>query len=112
MSYFVTGYFGSTKAIDSHLHHCVYQQCDIFIALVVVQSLSCAQIFVTSWTVACQTPLSMAFPRQEYWKGLPFPPPGDLPDPGIKPASPALAGGFFTTQPPGKPLLLLNSTQF
>ncbi|ELR60425.1 hypothetical protein M91_18992, partial [Bos mutus] len=47
-----------------------------------------------------QAPLSMGFPRQEYWSGLPFPTPGDLPDPGIKPASlvsPALAGGFFTT---------------
>ena len=43
------------------------------------------------------------FPRQEYWGGLPFPSPGDLPDPGIKPASPALSGRFFTTEPPGKP---------
>ena len=51
-------------------------------------------------TVACQTPLSMEFSRQEYWSGLPFPSPGDLPDTGIEPASltsPALAGGFFTT---------------
>ena len=46
----------------------------------------------------------MGFPRQESWSGLPFPSPGDLPDPGIKPASPALAGGFFTTELPGKPL--------
>ena len=45
----------------------------------------------------------MGFPRQEYWSGLPFPPPGDLSDPGIEPASPTLAGGFFTTEPPGKP---------
>jgi len=45
--------------------------------------------FVTSWTVACQTPLSTGFPRQEYWSGLPLPSPGDLPDPGIEPASPA-----------------------
>ena len=50
-----------------------------------------------------QVPLSMGFPRQEYWSGLPFPSPGDLPDPGIKPKSPALAGRFFTTEPPGKP---------
>ena len=62
------------------------------------------QLFVTPWTLAHQVPLSMGFPRQEYWSGLPFPPPGDLPDPGIKPESPALAGGFFTTEPPGKPL--------
>ena len=55
------------------------------------------------WTVARQAPLSMEFFSQEYWSGLPFPTPGDLPDPGIKPGSPALAGGFFTTEPPGKP---------
>ena len=60
--------------------------------------------FVTPWTVAYQAPLSTGFPRQEYWSGLPFPSPGDLSDPGIEPMSPALAGGFFTTEPPGKPL--------
>ena len=49
--------------------------------------------------------MSMGFPRQEYWNGLPFPSPGDLPNPGIKPVSCALPGGFFTTQPPGKPSL-------
>ena len=55
---------------------------------------------VTLWTVACQAPLSVEFSRKEYWNGLPFPPPGDLPEPGIKPMSlmsPALAGGLFTT---------------
>ena len=59
------------------------------------------------WTVACQAPLSVEFSRQEYWCGVPFPPPGDLPDPGIKLASPmslALAGRFFTTEPPETPL--------
>ena len=58
--------------------------------------------------VARLAPLSTGFPRQEYWSGLPFPSPGDLPDPGIErasPASPALAGRFFTTEPPGKPQL-------
>ena len=68
--------------------------------------LSCGQFFVTSWIVARQTPLSMGFSRQEYWSGFPFPPPGDLPEPGLKstsPESPALADGFFTTVPPGKP---------
>ena len=50
----------------------------------------------------CQAPLSMGFPKQEYWSGLPFPLLGHLPDPGIEPVSPALAGGFFTTEPPGK----------
>ena len=62
--------------------------------------------FAASWTVAHQALLSMGFLRQEYWSGLPFPPPGHLPDLGIKPESPAvpeLAGGFFTTEPPGKP---------
>ena len=57
------------------------------------QLLSCVQLFATPWTVACQAPLSMGFFRQEYWSGLPFPSPGDLPDPGIKhtsPRSPAL----------------------
>ena len=52
--------------------------------------------FATPWTVAYQAPLSMGFPRQEYWSGLPCPPPGDLPNPGVKPMSPPLAGGFFT----------------
>ena len=52
---------------------------------------------VAPWTVAHQVPLSMGFSRQEYWSGVPFPPPGDLPDPETEPASPALAGRFFTT---------------
>ena len=55
------------------------------------------------WTVAHQALLSKEFPRQEYWNGLSFPSPWDLPDPGIKPMSPAFASGFFTTEPPGKP---------
>ena len=54
-------------------------------------------------TVAHHAPLSVAFPRQECWSGLPCSSPGDGPDPGIKPASPALAGGFFTSEPAGKP---------
>ena len=70
------------------------------------QSLSCVQLFVTPWTVAHQAPLSMGFPRQEYWSGMPFSPPRGLLEPGIKPmspVSPALAVGLFTTEPPGKP---------
>ena len=59
---------------------------------------------MTSWTVACQTSLYRGLPRKEYWSGLPFPSPGDLPDPGIKSISPALAGRLFTTERPGKPL--------
>ena len=54
------------------------------------------------WTVAHQTPQFVRFPRHEHWSGLPFPPPGDLLDPGIKPVSPALAGRFLTIEPPGK----------
>ena len=67
-----------------------------------ISSLRHIRLFVIPWTVARQAPLSTGFPRQEYWSGLPFPSPGDLPCPGIKPASPALTGGFFTTAPPGK----------
>ena len=59
-------------------------------------SLSCVEPFGIPRTVAYQAPLSMGFSRQEYWSGLPFPSPGDLPRPGIKPGSPALADGFFT----------------
>ena len=62
--------------------------------------ISCVRLCTTPCTVALQAPLSMEFSRQEYWSGLPFLYPGDLPDPGIKPASfmsPALTGGFFTT---------------
>ena len=65
------------------------------------ESISCSVVFdsAIAWTVALQAPLSMGFARQEFWSGLPCPPPGDLPHPGIEPtslASPALAGGFFT----------------
>ena len=62
----------------------------------------CLTLSVTPWTAAHQAPLSMAFSRQEYWNCLQFPIPGDLPNPGIKPTPPALAGVFFTTMPPGK----------
>ena len=67
--------------------------------------------FVSPWTIACQASVSMGFPRQEYWSGLSFPSPGDLPDPGIKPMPPessALTGGFFSTVPQGKPLVCLQ----
>ena len=81
-------------------------RCGLTCLCVHAQSLTCVQLFVTPWTVAHQAPLSVGFPRQEYWSGLPFPSPGDLPNPGIEPrspASPVLAGRFFTTAPPGKP---------
>ena len=65
--------------------------------------------FVTPWTDAHQAPLSMGFPRQEYWSGLPFYFLGDLPNPGIELAFPAFAGEFFTTKPLGKPIILIAS---
>ena len=64
--------------------------------------------FATPRTEACQAPLSVGVARKEYWSGLPFYSPGDLPDPGIKPMSPALAGQFFTTKPPGKPKCMIG----
>ena len=84
---------GSVSEIPQKLTECY----------VVVQSLSHVRFFATPWTVARQAPLSMGFSQQGYWSGLPFPPPGHLPEPGIEPVSPALSGGFFTTEPPGKP---------
>ena len=63
-----------------------------------------SNFFTTPWTVACQVPLSMQFSRQEYWSGLHFPSSENLPDLGIKPMALALAGRFFTTEPPGKPV--------
>ena len=72
----------------------------------ILSRFSRVQLFVTPWTVVHQAPLSTGFPGQEYWSGLPFPPPEDLPDSRIEqvsPAAPALAGGFFTSVPPGKP---------
>ena len=90
--------------------HTFYWGCCIWFLLksiyrVCAQSISPVQLYATPRTVASQAPLSMGFPKQEYWSGLPFPTLEDLLDTGIKPTSPALAGGFFTTEPPGKPLL-------
>ena len=67
--------------------------------------LSCVQLFVTPWTVARQAPLSLGFPRQEYWSGLPFPSPGDLPEPGIKPEAPALAADSLPLSHQGSPCM-------
>ena len=95
----ITYHFSCLASLFSHFH------CPGFVC-VCAQSLGRVQHFVTPWTVAHQVPLFMEFSRQECWNGLPFPPPGDLPDPGIEavspPTSPALAGRFFTTEPPGK----------
>ena len=67
-----------------------------------VKLLSHVRLFATLWTVAQQAPLSMGFSRQEYWSGLLFPSPGDLPDPGIEPRSPPLQAEALTSEPPGK----------
>ena len=66
-----------------------------------VKSLTCVGLFVTPWTVAYQAPPSTGFSRQEYWSGLPFPSPGDLPDPGIESGSPALQADALPSKPPG-----------
>ena len=66
--------------------------------------LSRVRLFATLWTIAYQAPPSMGFSRQEYWSGLPFPSPGDLPDPGVEPRSPALEADALTSEPPGKPI--------
>ena len=73
--------------------------------LCVLSHFSCVQLFVTPWTEFCQAPPSMGFSRQEYWSGVPFPPPEDLPDPGIEPGClVSFTGrGFFTTSAAGKP---------
>ena len=73
-----------------------------------VKSLSRVRLFVTSWTVAYQAPPSMEFSRQEYWSRLPFPSPGNLPDSGIEPGSPAFQADTLTSGPPGKPRIRLS----
>ena len=71
-----------------------------------VKSLSRVRLFVTPWTEAHQAPPSMKFSRQEYWSGLPFPSPGNLPNLGIEPGSPALGADALLSEPPGKPGML------
>ena len=73
-----------------------------------VKSLSHVRLFATPWTVAFQAPLSMGFSRQEYRSGLPFPSLGDLPDPGTEPGSPAFQADALTSEPPGKPVIVLT----
>ena len=73
-----------------------------------VNSLSRVRLFATLWTVAHQAPLSMGFSRQGYWSGLPFPSPGDLPDPGIEPRSPTLEADALPSEPPAMPPGLLQ----
>ena len=78
---------------------------EVIIALccAVLSHFSHVQLRVTLWTAAHQAPLSTGFFRQEYWSGLPCPPPGDLPDPGIEPSSPTLQEDSLPSEPPGKP---------
>ena len=75
---------------------------------VVVELLSHVQLFVTPWTIAHQSPLSMGFPKQEYWSGFPFPSPEDLPDRGIEWGSPALQADSLPAELPGKPKLCVK----
>ena len=69
-----------------------------FFLLLLLSQSAVSDSFATPWTIVHQSPLSVGFPKQEHWSGLPFPTPGDLPNPGIEPASPSLAGRFFTTK--------------
>ena len=106
-SFSLFSFFFLKKCLDSssllNFSEDVSNNCLLFSCEVV------SNYFVTPWTVAHQAPLSMGFPRQEYQNGFPFPSPGDLLNPEIEPASPALAGGFLTTESPRKPLLITVS---
>ena len=95
------------SSLDGHLS-CLHILACISESEVKVKSLSRVRLFVTPWTVAYQAPLSMGFSRQEYWSGLPFPSPGHLPNPGIKPGSPTLEADTLTSEPPGKPKQMLS----
>ena len=81
------------------LHY--HQQC--MLLLLLLSRFSCVRLFATPWTVAYQAPPSMGFSRQECWNGLPFPSPGDLPNPGMEPGPPALQADALLSKPPGKP---------
>ena len=81
----------------------------LFYCVCVCLSLICVRLFVTQWTVACQTPLSVEFSRQEYWSGLPFTSPGDLPDPGIEPRSPALQEDSLLLRHLGSPMTPIHT---
>ena len=92
-----------SSCLVTHCQPLCASSCTVFCVL------SHVQLFATPWIVDNEAPLSIGFSRQVYWSGLPFPIPGGLPHPWVKsecPASPAFAGGFFTTEPPGKPLTL------
>ena len=116
-SLYTSGFSISISSLDHSssvcVRTCVYA-CTCVCVCVCVCVLSCVPSFVTLWTVACHTPLSVGFPRQEVWSELSLPIPGDLPNLGIEPVSllsPALAGRFFTTMTPEKPLFTLDGPQ-
>ena len=106
-------YLSAKRAIQCHMLWCLEPgTLSMSISLVFIPSsrFSCVQIFASLWTLALQDPLSMGFSRQEYWNGLPYPHPGDLPDPGIKLTSPCLLHwqvNSLPLAPPGKPLMSL-----
>ena len=87
-------------------HFCKVTSQLLFLLKVKWNVLSCVLLFATPWTVACQAPLSMEFSRPEYWSGWPFPSPADLPNPGIKPRSPALQADFYHLRHCGSPRIL------
>ena len=86
----------------NHQENGTYPTLKVHVFCMCAQSLSHVRLFVTSWTVARQAPLSVGFSRQEYWSGLPILSPGDLYDPGIEPRSPALQADSLLSEPPGK----------
>ena len=107
-----------TSRKTCHLHDVFSMQeteyillCPLFCVFVCLFFVTMSNFFVTPWSITCQSPLSVLFPRQESWSTLLFPSPGDFPSPGIEPISlesPAVITGCFTTDPPGKTLAILN----
>ena len=90
----------TTRSLENHMDRGAWPA--VRGVVVKVKLLSRVRLFATRWAVAYQTPPSRGFSRQEYWSGLPFPSPGDLPDPGIKPRPPALQADALPSEPPGK----------
>ena len=104
----------SNRLVQTQYSHPVPYETDILNHSIVsewVKSLSRVWLFATPWTSAYQASPSMGFSRQEYWSGLPFPSPGDLPDPGIEPGSPTLEADALTSEPQGSPNHSISSSQ-
>ena len=98
------------EAINSHTQNYIRVTLKLF-NIYEVKLLSCVQLFLIPWTVAYQAPPSIGFSRQEYWSRLPLPSPGDLPDAGMEPRSPALQAYALPSESPGKPLLFVRGTK-